>query len=146
VPKRVLVVDDHPPTVALIRDALEGAGLSVSSARNGAECLIAIAQQRPDLVVLDIMMPIMDGMHTLRVLRERPETADLPVIILSGRGGFRSVKSGLDNGANMFLEKPVRVATVIAAARWMLGIGGKPGATSTAASAHPGRVQTAPST
>jgi DNA-binding response OmpR family regulator len=119
--KQVLIADDHAETVDLFREALERAGFSVLTARNGAECLLAVETHSPDLVILDVTMPVLDGMQTLRVLRERPETRDLPVIILSGRDGFQDVRQGWRNGADLYLAKPIRVGAVIAAARWVLG-------------------------
>ena len=119
--KRVLIADDHAEMVELFREALERAGFSVLTAGNGAECLLAVETHSPDLVILDVTMPVLDGMQALRVLRDRPETRDLPVIILSGRDGFQDVRQGWRNGADLYLAKPVKVAAVIAAARWVLG-------------------------
>ena len=123
--KRVLVVDDHAPTVNLIRDALETAGLSVLAARNGAECLLAVDRERPDLLILDVMMPVLDGLQTLRVLRGRPETADLPVIVLSGRDDFQDFRDLCRNGADLYLTKPIRIGAVVAAAKWLLEMCGQ---------------------
>jgi len=85
-PKRVLVVDDDPPVVELLRQALSDAGFQVEAAPDGAHALLAIDALRPDLVVLDAMMPVMDGFQVLRTLRERPATADLPVVMLTSPG------------------------------------------------------------
>lgn len=120
--KRVLVVDDHPPTVKLIETALHSEGFEVASAANGAECLLAIASHRPDLVVLDVIMPVMDGFQVLRVLRESPETKHLPVIILSIRSSDEDVLRGLSSGAEFYLTKPFRTSDVVAAAKRLLSI------------------------
>jgi len=119
--KRVLVVDDHTPTVDLISDALEMQGFSVLSASNGAECLMKVYRESPDLLILDVSMPVMDGLEALRSLREATETARLPVIVLSGRGKFDDVLTGWQLGANLYLVKPVKIGAVVAAVKWLLG-------------------------
>jgi len=121
VDKRVLVVDDHTPTVDLISDALETEGFSVLSAGNGAECLMKVYRESPDVLILDVSMPVMDGLEALRSLREATETARLPVIVLSGRGEFDDVLTGWQLGANLYLVKPVKIGAVVAAVKWLLG-------------------------
>jgi len=121
--KRVLVVDDHPPTVRLIRKALEQEGLRVTSARNGAECLLAIQDERPDLLILDVIMPVLDGFQTLRVLREREETKALPVIVLSIRSDDQDILKGLSTGADIYVTKPFKMEELLLAAKRLLQIG-----------------------
>jgi len=121
--KRVLVVDDHPPTVRLIRKALEQEGLRVTSARNGAECLLAIQDERPDLLILDVIMPVLDGFQTLRVLREREDTKDLRVIILSIRSDDQDILKGLSTGADIYVTKPFKMEELLLAAKRLLQIG-----------------------
>jgi len=118
--KRVLVVDDHPPTVRLIQNALEQEGFSVISAANGAECLIAVHRDQPDLVILDVIMPVMDGFQTLRVLREDDHTRSLPVIILSIRDSDQDVLKGWRIGADFYLTKPFKLDDLLAAVRRVL--------------------------
>ena len=121
--KRVLVVDDHPPTVRLIRKALEQEGLRVTSARNGAECLLAIQDERPDLLILDVIMPVLDGFQTLRVLREREDTKDLRVIVLSIRSDDQDILKGLSTGADIYVTKPFKMEELLLAAKRLLQIG-----------------------
>jgi DNA-binding response OmpR family regulator len=121
--KRVLVVDDHPPTVRLIRKALEQEGVRVTSARNGAECLLAIEDERPDLLILDVIMPVLDGFQTLRVLREREETKDLRVIVLSIRSDDQDILKGLSTGADIYVTKPFKMEELLLAAKRLLQIG-----------------------
>jgi DNA-binding response OmpR family regulator len=116
----VLIVDDHPPTVELIRDALAPQGYEVVSAGNGAECLVAVEREMPDLVILDVQMPVLNGFDTLRLLRHRLEDEDLPVIVLSGRGHFSDVRRAWQRGADIYLTKPVRIGAVVAAVKWLL--------------------------
>jgi DNA-binding response OmpR family regulator len=120
--RRVLVVDDHPPTVKLIRNALENEGLAVTTARNGAECLLAIDKELPDLVVLDVIMPVMDGFQTLRVLREQNEMKDLPVIILSIRSSDRDILKGLTTGADIYITKPFKIVDLVTAVKRILAV------------------------
>ena len=120
--KRVLVVDDHPPTVTLIGNALENEGLAVTTARNGAECLLAIDKERPDLVVLDVIMPVMDGFQTLRVLREQDATKELPIIILSIRSSDRDILKGLTTGADIYLTKPFKIVDLVTAVKRILAV------------------------
>lgn len=122
VEKRVLVVDDNPETVSLIEDAFAMAGFSVCSACNGAECLCALAEDQPDLLIMDVYMPVLSGLDALRLLRQNPDTKELPVILLTGSGEDDDVRAGLSAGADLYLTKPVRIAAVVAAAKWMLGM------------------------
>jgi DNA-binding response OmpR family regulator len=126
--RRVLVVDDNAETVKVIQEALERAGFSVVSAQNGAECLAAVDEQQPDLVILDVHMPVLNGLDALRLLRQRPDMDDLPVIILSGKDEYTDVRAGWGAGADLYLTKPVRLGAVVAAARWVLGDGDRPDA------------------
>lgn len=116
----VLVVDDHRPTVELIRDALTPQGFEVLAAENGVECLVAVDAQRPDLVILDVHMPVLNGLDALRLLRQRLADQHLPVIVLSGRASFSDVRKAWKRGADIYLTKPVRVGAVVAAVKWLL--------------------------
>ena len=118
--KRVLVVDDHPPTVQLIRAALEGMSLEVASAGNGAEALLDIQQHPPALVILDVMMPIMDGFQTMRVLRQDPKTENLPVILLTARSTDEDLARGWSSGASCYLTKPFQVDELTTLVKRML--------------------------
>lgn len=105
----VLVVDDHPPTVRLIRTALEGLGMRVRTAANGAECLLAVHAERPDAIVLDVIMPVMDGFQVLGVLQQSPETKDIPVVMLTARSSDRDVAHGWRSGVTAYLTKPFSI-------------------------------------
>jgi DNA-binding response OmpR family regulator len=110
---KVLVVDDHPPTVQLIRTALEGLGMEVRAASNGAESLIAVNDERPDLIILDVMMPVMDGFQTLQVLQQSKETEDVPVIMLTARSSDRDVAYGWRSGVTSYLTKPFSIDQLV---------------------------------
>ena len=113
----ILVVDDEPPIARLARAKLEVDGYAVVTATNGAEALLRIETDRPDLVVLDVMMPEMDGFEVLRRIRA---TSQLPVIMLTARTGDSDKLIGLHSGADDYMTKPfnpdelsARVAAVI---------------------------------
>jgi twitching motility two-component system response regulator PilH len=118
--KTVLVVDDHPATVALVRAALEEEGFSVLSAVNGAEGLAQVEAHSPDLVILDLNMPVMGGIETLRRLRLDPKTHLLPVIIATVQMDQASVIDGWMSGAERYLQKPLRVDELLAAVKQLL--------------------------
>jgi len=111
--RKVLVVDDHSPTVQLIRTALEGMDMEVRTATNGAECLLAVDQERPELIILDVMMPVMDGFQTLQVLQESEENAEIPVIMLTARSSDRDVAHGWRSGVTSYLTKPFSIDQLV---------------------------------
>ena len=119
--ERVLVVDDHPPMVGLIQDALTREGFLVRTAHDGAACLRSVAAERPDLIVLDVIMPGMDGFEVLRRLREQHETQDIPVIILTVRKDQGDLLTGYMAGANLYMNKPCEIRDLIAAVKRLLG-------------------------
>src|SRR6187549_673236 len=101
--KRILVVDDEPRMIGFIRMNLELEGHLVLEAHNGLEALDAVRTQLPDLVLLDIMMPELDGFETLRMLRE---FSDIPVIMLTAKGQENDKVYGLELGADDYVTKP----------------------------------------
>jgi len=105
----VLVVDDHPPTVELIKSALEGRQIEVHTAANGAECLLAVSGERPDLIILDVVMPVMDGFQTLEVLRQSRVSKDIPVIMLTALTSDADVTNGWRSGVTSYLTKPFAI-------------------------------------
>ncbi|MCB8923957.1 MAG: response regulator [Ardenticatenaceae bacterium] len=103
----VLVVDDEKMTRDLLRMMLQPAGFEISEAENGLEALQQIAKQRPDIVILDVMMPEMDGLTACAEIRRNPQTANLPVIMLSAKTHGTAVAEGLAAGADLYLTKPI---------------------------------------
>ncbi len=118
--KKVLVVDDHPAMIALISEALMAEGFSVLSAETGKDGLALIEDERPDLVILDIMMPAMSGLQVLRTLRSKPETLYLPVVLLTGRDGHSDMLDGWMGGADRYLTKPCSMEELLAVVNEML--------------------------
>jgi two-component system alkaline phosphatase synthesis response regulator PhoP/two-component system response regulator VicR len=103
---RVLVCDDERHIVRLIQVNLERQGYTVSTAFDGKEGLEKIRSEKPDLVVLDVMMPYMDGFEVLKTIRREPETENLPVIMLTAKAQDKDVFEGYHYGADMYLTKP----------------------------------------
>lgn len=110
---RVLVIDDEPYTLELIKLYFEMFGCDVSTAQTGWEGLKAIADARPDALILDLMLPDMDGLEVCRRLREQANTATLPVIMLSARTSKEDVRHGYDAGATLYMKKPVDLAKML---------------------------------
>lgn len=105
--RSVLVVDDEPMTRTLLQLMLAPADYEVSEAGDGFEALEKIEQNTPDIMILDVMMPNMDGLMLCRILREREDTANTPIILLSAKTTPDAIQEGLFAGANRYLTKPV---------------------------------------
>lgn len=103
----ILVVEDEPSIAKLLRIRLEHMGYAVSLAEDGAEALNAIRTSLPDIVLLDVMLPKMNGLEVVKKLKLDPRTRDLPVIMLTARSEGPAVLAGLDAGASSYLVKPV---------------------------------------
>ena len=107
VPKgRILVVDDEVYIVHILDFSLGMEGYEVVTALDGEQALERVAQQKPDLIVLDIMMPKLDGYETCKALKSREETRDIPVILLSAKGRNVDQKTGFEVGADDYITKP----------------------------------------
>lgn len=119
----VLVVDDERLIRLMLVDILEGQGLRCSSVTNGAEALRACAAARPDVIILDIMMPFMDGIETCRRLKADPQLASIPVIALTARDDPQTVVSMMEAGSLLYLTKPVSPERLIAAVQLALNTG-----------------------
>ena len=111
--KKILVIEDDPNALRLIRYALEQEGYQVLSAENGLEGVKKAQDDHPDLVVLDIMLPGLDGYEVCHKLRQKPETAALPVLMLSAKARQDDKDIGLKMGADDYLAKPADPATMV---------------------------------
>lgn len=110
---RVLVVDDQPPNIRLLEAILTPRGYDVRAASSGKEALAAIDEGDVDLVLLDIVMPGMDGYEVCREIRDRPATAYLPVVMVTASGDEQKIKA-LEAGADDFLTKPIDTSELLA--------------------------------
>ena len=103
----VLIVDDEPMARTLLRLMLVRAGFNVSEAENGFEALERVHLNQPDIVLLDVMMPGMDGFTVCEKLRGDQYTSELPIIMLSAKSDLDSINKGLRVGATKYLTKPI---------------------------------------
>jgi DNA-binding response OmpR family regulator len=102
----ILIADDDPDILALVSFRLERAGYEVVQARNGEEAVRVALARRPDLAVLDVMMPRIDGYEATRRLREHEETSRMPIILLTARVQEEDIARGFDAGADDYVKKP----------------------------------------
>lgn len=135
---RILVVDDDKPTVLIISTVLKKAGCDVAVAYDGIEGLKKARELKPDLIILDIMMPLMNGYEVAHRLQADPETRDLTILMLSAKGGVdEDVKrqyqfatrvkdrmAGFDVGAVEFITKPVKANELVKRVKAVLWAGG----------------------
>lgn len=112
--RKILIVDDDPQLVQLIGYTLYAEGYQTVVAHSGEEALQLVGRERPDLVILDVMMPGMSGIEVCDVLREDPETTNLPIIILSARTQVPHRIEGLQAGADEYLTKPISLKEMVA--------------------------------
>jgi len=106
VPARILIVDDEPETVRILAVMLGMKGYDVVKAFRGLQALEIIARQPPDLVLLDVMLPDVDGIGVLRRLRSAPATRDLPVLLISARSSDEAIGAAMAVGATDYIVKP----------------------------------------
>ena len=103
----ILAVDDIPLNLLLVQKMLSRFRFEIRTAGNGQQALDAVAERRPDLILLDLMMPGIDGFEVIKRLREDPATADIRIVILSALNSNEDVVKGFDLGANDFIMKPI---------------------------------------
>ena len=121
-PAKVLVVDDTPHNVKLLADLLGVKGYAVTTAVNGEEALFKVASERPDLVLLDIMMPGLSGYDVCQRLRADPQTALLPVVLVTSLDPQQERVKGIEAGADDFVSKPINQAELFARVRSLLRV------------------------
>jgi len=117
----ILIVDDEIGALTLIGIMLERGGFEVIKARNAGEALVLLDETTPDLIILDVMMPGMDGIELCAVIRERTATVETPILILSARGDAESIIRGMEAGANDYIPKPILHHDLVSKVRSMLG-------------------------
>jgi two-component system phosphate regulon response regulator PhoB len=121
----VLIVEDEAPLLTLLRYNLEKQGFRVDEAADGQEALLRVAEARPDIMLLDWMLPALSGIEVCRQLRRRAETRDLPIIMVTARTEDQDAVRALDIGADDYIAKPFAIEHVIARIRALLRRSGR---------------------
>ena len=121
--KRILVVDDDENILNLERTILEQRGFEVTAALGGAQALDLLAQGSFDLVLLDVMMPEVDGFTVCRKIKEDARLKDVPVIFLTAKGGGEALAEGFESGAVMYINKPFTANKLLTIVNTMLESG-----------------------
>jgi DNA-binding response OmpR family regulator len=121
--KRILVVDDDENILNMEKTILEQRGFEVTGAIGGAEALEVLGQRTFDLVLLDVMMPEVDGFTVCRKIKEDPRLKDLPVIFLTAKGGGEALAEGFESGAVMYINKPFTANKLLTIVNTMLESG-----------------------
>ncbi len=105
--KNVLIVDDSPTELHLLREMLTKSGFSVSTVSSGEEAIETLKGQRPDLILMDVVMPGMNGFEATRAITKNPQTANIPIIICTTKGQETDKAWGLRQGAKDYIVKPI---------------------------------------
>ena len=121
--KTIMVTDDNPDIITIVKTILEGRGYTVFSASSGPELLNLLQTQKPDLIILDIMMPEMDGLEVLSRLKGKTETASIPVILLTAKVQYEDVLGGYKLGADYYITKPFTSTQLVNGINLLLGEG-----------------------
>ena len=119
---RVLIVDDEKPISTLLAQTFEQEGHEVANAYDGIDCMNKMATFRPDVVIMDIMMPKLDGVDTTRLIRRNRSYSDTIVVALSAKSDEETRRRMKDAGANLFMRKPFVIAKLLARISRMLEI------------------------
>jgi len=112
-PKKILVVEDEPDTAEMFAEMLRLRGYRVFKSYGSASAMRQLALEKPDAVVLDIMMPGVSGLEVLYYMRRDPALENIPVIVVSAKGLPSDIKAGMDAGATLYLTKPVAYTELI---------------------------------
>jgi DNA-binding response OmpR family regulator len=119
--KQIMVVDDEVQILTLMEITLQRRGYAVLKARNAAAALMLLDDLTPDLFILDVMMPGMDGIELCKAIRARRETAQTPVLMVSALNDPVTIKRGLEAGANDYLQKPAPHFDLVTKVRELIG-------------------------
>ena len=121
--KKILIADDEPSIVAAVEFLLQRDGYEVHVARNGEEALKQVEAHNPDLVLLDVMMPLKSGYEVCMRMREREDWRHIKIIMLSAKGRDAEVAKGLSMGADLYITKPFSTRELMAKIKTLLGQG-----------------------
>ncbi len=117
----IMVVDDNPDIVNNVRLLLEQKEFNVRCAYNGNEVFAGLKEQKPDLILLDIMMPKMDGLEVLNLLRGNPSTSSIPVILVTAKVQYEDILGGYKTGADYYITKPFTKIQLLTGINLLLG-------------------------
>lgn len=112
--QRILVIEDDPSVRTLLAKSLEARGFDVDTAGDGLEGLTRVEERRPDLIIVDIMMPRLDGMTFVKAIKGHSETRPIPVIFLTAKSDPRSTIDGINVGARFYISKPFQIDELMA--------------------------------
>ena len=118
--KKVLIVDDEPGIIVALQFLMEQNGYATIVAFSGEEAMEAVAQHHPDLILLDIMLPVVDGFEVCQRVRENPEWNDVRIVLVTALGSEINVTKGLDLGADAYVTKPFSNADLVAKVKELL--------------------------
>jgi CheY-like chemotaxis protein len=116
----ILVVDDDQQNLELVQAYLEDIECETLAARDGIEALEIVAERRPDLILLDVMMPKMSGFEVCRRLKSDPDMSNIPVIMVTALNEFGDIERGIDSGTDDFVSKPINKLELLTRIRTML--------------------------
>ena len=119
--RTITVVDDDLEIVTLVRVILEQEGFNVGCANSGQQLFAGLEKEKPDLIILDVMMPVMDGLVVLARLKDAPETSSIPVILLTVLEQYEDVLAGYKTGADYYMTKPFTRTQLITGINRLLG-------------------------
>jgi CheY-like chemotaxis protein len=119
--KKILIVDDEPGIVKMLKSRLESADYNTITAQDGQEALDKIEQNMPDLVVLDMMIPKIDGYSVFKTLRAKPKYRHIPVVILTASLELEDVRKCITEGVEAYLRKPFKSETLLGIIKGLLG-------------------------
>jgi CheY-like chemotaxis protein len=119
--KRILLVDDSNTALMVERTILTRGPYDVLVARDGADAVRVAQAEQPDLILMDMMMPKMNGLDAVRVLRDHDQTRDIPVIMVTTRGEEDRIEAGYEAGCNDYVTKPINSLELLAKIRNLLG-------------------------
>jgi CheY-like chemotaxis protein len=121
--KTIMIVEDEPDTAEMFAEMIRLSGYRVVKSYGGAAAIGLLAQERPDALILDLMMPDISGLEVLRYVRSEPRLENLPVIVVSAKSLPSDIQDGLEAGASVYLTKPVAFLDLIRAIEKSLGDG-----------------------
>jgi DNA-binding response OmpR family regulator len=122
--KKILLVDDSATTLMMEQMVLRGQAYQIVTAKNGREAVAVAAAELPDLILLDVVMPEMNGFEACRRIRQQAATSGVPIIMVTTKGEEQNVETGFESGCNDYITKPINGAELLTKVRGFLETGG----------------------